>query len=64
MIRCGAQRHRTSLKDSLWALKPSANEYSFVGSVTVETLQADKERYLSIYPGSTFKVAKKIPKVK
>lgn len=64
MKKSGTQRSRTPMKISLWALKPRATEYSFVAYSIKGANDVSKNLYLSVYPNSTFKISKKMPKLK
>lgn len=59
MFKCGTQRHRTSLKLSLWALKPNDECYTLV--CDSKDVENNKLNFLKFYPNSVFKLAKRQP---
>jgi hypothetical protein len=56
-------RASTPMKNSLWALKPNATKYERVAISNEEVNEIYKNHYLSLNPGSTFKIAKKQPTI-
>jgi hypothetical protein len=61
----GLQRSHTPQHKTLWALKPDAKDYSFVGTVhdDKEKTAEYKKTFLEYYPDSTFKIQRTKPTI-